>query len=149
MTTRNYKNFQFSFRFCSFIANKRHFLMSITIRANFGLSWTWREKAWFSPRRFLQYNLLGVSCGHDFLSTQRIRLSGLPRYLERVRETYKNFSKDIWIKVSTQNMSFLLEYFDLTLSFIFQISIFLTFPDILSDGCVVRSQFIYWRKYLG
>ena len=48
----------------------------------------------FPPRRFLQYNLIGVSDGHDFLPTQRTRLVGHPRYLERVRKTYKKFSRD-------------------------------------------------------
>ena len=46
-----------------------------------------------------------------FLPTQRTRLSGLPRYLERVRETYKKISRDTWIKVSAQNMSFCLNIF--------------------------------------
>ena len=132
-----------------FFRNKWKTFCDVTSRANFGLSWTWREKAWFPPRRFLQYNLIGVSYGHDFLPTQRTRLVGPPRYLERVRKTYKKFSRDTWIKVSAQNMSFCQNILTWLWASFFKISIFFAFPDIQSDGCAVRSRFVYWRKELG
>ena len=42
---------------------------------------------------FLQYNLIGVPCGLDFPMTERKKLSGPPRYLARVREAYRKFSR--------------------------------------------------------
>jgi len=77
------------------------------------------------------------------------RLSGLPRYLERVRETYKKFSRDTWIKVSAQNNSFCQNILTWLWASLFKISTFFTFPDIQSDGGGVRSRFVYWRKDLG
>ena len=69
---------------------------------------------------FLQYNLIGVSYGHDFLPTQRARLSGPPRYLERVRKAYRKFSRGTFQKSFSSKHEVLSEYSDLTLSFIFQ-----------------------------
>ena len=45
----------------------------------------------FPKTFFLQYNLIGVSYGHDFLPKQRVRLNGSSRFLECVRKAYKKF----------------------------------------------------------
>ena len=133
-----------------FFRNKWKTFCDVPSRANFGLSWTWREKAWFPPRRFLQYNLIGVSDGHDFLPTQRTRLVGPPRYLERVRKTYKKFSRDTWIKVSAQNMSFCQNILTWLWASFFKISIFFTFSwHIIWLVCRKYSFFFNWRKEKG
>ena len=47
---------------------------------------------------FLTYNQIGASYGHGFLLTQRTRLSGPPKYLQRCRKAHKKFSRGIWKK---------------------------------------------------
>ena len=110
-----------------FFCNKYKIFFDVISCANFVLSWTLREKSWFPPKHFLQYNLICVSYGQDFLPTQRTRLSGLPRYLERIRESYKRNSKDTWIKVSAQNNSFCQNILTSLWASLFKISSFFAF----------------------
>ena len=55
---------------------------------------------------FLLIFFIDVSCGHDFLLTQRTRLSKPFRYLEHARNVHRKFSRGFWKKVSAQIMSF-------------------------------------------
>ena len=78
------------------------------------------RKAWFFlPKTFLaKSDWCVVTTVTIFSPTQRARLSGPPRYLERVRKAYRKFSRGTWKKVSAQKHEVLSEYSNLILSFI-------------------------------
>ena len=48
--------------------------------------------------------MVGASYGHNFLLTQRTRLSGSFRYLKHVRQANRKFSRVLWKKVSAPKM---------------------------------------------
>ena len=60
---------------------------------------------------FLTYNLISVSCGLNFLLTQRASLGGPLRYLEHIRKLYGNFLQTLekkfqtkkWVRNEVQN----------------------------------------------
>ena len=66
--------------------------------SNLILSFIFSKSQLFSL--FLTYNPIGVSCGHDFLLTQRTRLGGPLRCLEHVRKVHKkeDFAQKFFLK---------------------------------------------------
>ena len=64
---------------------------SQNILSNLILSFTFSKDPLFSL--LLTYNPIGVSCGRDFLLTQRSKLGGPFRYLEHVHKANRKFSR--------------------------------------------------------